>query len=276
MTGGPIKTMKLYHQVDRVFNELRALGYGADDPIDVAALSAFDQYHYLGTAAVDEAVERLGIDRDTRVLEVGGGIGGPSRHLAHSAGCRVTTVELQPDLNDTAIALTRRCGLADKVLHLCGDFLDGLDHGPGFDALVSWLTFLHIPERPALYARCFEALKPGGGMYVEDYFARGALTERERADLAEHVYCRHVPSMRDYREQLYAAGFDHIELDDMSAPWTAFVIERYRLFSENRERNLALHGADIVDGLDHFYRTVVDLFSGGNLGGIRVLAWKKG
>nr|MDJ0957460.1 hypothetical protein [Arenicellales bacterium] len=79
-----IKTMKLYHQVDRVFNELEALGYGPNDRVDIDRLTAFDQYHYLGTEAVDEAIERLQLNAGMRVLEVGGGIGGPSRHIAHS------------------------------------------------------------------------------------------------------------------------------------------------------------------------------------------------
>ena len=55
-----IKTMKLYHQVERVFNELTALGIGQSDPVDVELLSQFDQYHYFGTAAVDEGVRRGG------------------------------------------------------------------------------------------------------------------------------------------------------------------------------------------------------------------------
>ena len=117
--------MKLYHQVDRVFNELQALGINLDDPVDVGTLSAFDQYHYLGTDAVDEAIQRLQITPSMQVLEVGGGIGGPSRYLAHTAGCHMTALELQPDLNETAAMLTSRCRLRDRVYHLCGDILDG-------------------------------------------------------------------------------------------------------------------------------------------------------
>ena len=156
MSDTAIKTMKLYHQVERVFNELAALGIAPDDTIDVEQLVAFDQYHYLGTAAVDEAVRRLNLSADAEVLEVGSGIGGPSRHLAHAAGWRMTALELQPDLHEVATQLTRRCGLAERVAHRCGNILDGV--GSRHDALVSWLTFLHIAERPALYARCFDAL----------------------------------------------------------------------------------------------------------------------
>ena len=50
-----LKTMKLYAQVERVHNELRALGFDADTPLKVSDLTPFDQYHYFGSEAVDEA-----------------------------------------------------------------------------------------------------------------------------------------------------------------------------------------------------------------------------
>jgi cyclopropane fatty-acyl-phospholipid synthase-like methyltransferase len=268
-----IKSMKLYHQVERVFNELRAMGIADSDPIDVEALCKFDQYHYLGTDAVDEGIRQLAIGQDMQVLEVGSGIGGPSRYLAHAAGCEMTAMELQDDLNQTAKVLTERCGLGGKVRHVCGDILNG-SPAADYDALVSWLTFLHIPDRPRLYNECFKALKPGAGIYVEDYFERGSLTTPERAALSREVYCDHVPSMDDYRRELEQAGFESIQLLDVSNQWSDFVAGRLAAFEAGRERNIKLHGSDLVTGLHEFYSTIVDLFGGGNLGGICVIARK--
>ena len=266
--------MKLYHQVERVFNELEALGIKDNDPIKVEQLTPFDQYHYLGTDAVDESVHEIGLKKDMRVLEVGAGIGGPSRHLANSVGCHMTAMELQDDLNKTASALTKRCGLSDKVDHVCGDILEGAPNGEQFDALVSWLTFLHIPDRNRLYKECYKALKPGAGIYVEDYFASAPLTESEQKDLAVHVYCERVPSMDDYQIELTDTGFENIRLVDMSKTWTEFVVDRLQKFEAAHERNLNLHGVEIVEGLTEFYTTVVNLFKVGNLGGIKFAANK--
>ena len=268
--------MKLYHQVDRVFNELHALGIESNDPVDVGTLSAFDQYHYLGTDAVDEAIDRLQINPSMQVLEVGGGIGGPSRYLAHASGCHMTVLELQPDLNATAARLTERCHLQGQVTHLCGDILDGPPGNQQFDALVSWLTFLHIPQRQALYRHCFESLKSGAGIYVEDYFERGSLSGQEREALSREVFCDHVPAMDDYRRELEQAGFENIELVDMSDKWTQFVVDRRNAFEHARERNESLHGAELVEGLSGFYSTVVNLFQAGNLGGICFTARRPG
>lgn len=269
-----IKTMKLYHQVDRVFNELTAMGVGENDFVDVEQLCQFDQYHYLGTDAVDEAVKKLAISADMDVLEVGGGIGGPSRYLSYTSGCRMTALELQPDLNDIAAQLTRRCKLDQSVKHVCGDILAGNPEARQFDALVSWLTFLHIPDRPNLYKQCFDSLKPGAGIYVEDYFERSPLTASEREMLRNDVYCDYVPSMTDYQSELEQAGFVNIQLFDVSADWTTFVVERQQAFNNARERNVNLHGAKVVQGLSHFYESIVQLFTAGNLGGITFTARK--
>ena len=255
MSESDIKSMKLYAQVERVFNELTALGIGPDDPIPIEKLSRFDQYHYLGTEAVAESVHTLGIEAHMRVVEVGGGIGGPSRVLTHLAGCHMTAIELQPDLNDIARTLTARCGLAERVEHVCGDVLEGVSPAGHYDALVSWLTFLHIPARDALYRRCFEAIRPGAGMHAEDFFDNG-LTPVERRILAEDVFCEHLPTFRDYREQLNAAGFERVELFDMTSAWRPFCAQRLADFRVARERNLTLHGEAIVTGLDHFYASV--------------------
>ena len=56
-----IDTMKLYSQVERIYNELRELGYTDESTLDVEALFEHDQYHFYGIDAVDEAIERAGI-----------------------------------------------------------------------------------------------------------------------------------------------------------------------------------------------------------------------
>ena len=88
MGKSEIKSMNLYSQVDRVFNDLRAAGIADDAPVDVATLSQFDQYHYFGTDAVDEAIAAAAVSESSRVLDIGSGLGGPARYLADRTGCR--------------------------------------------------------------------------------------------------------------------------------------------------------------------------------------------
>ncbi|MBL37183.1 MAG: hypothetical protein CMP07_02120 [Xanthomonadales bacterium] len=267
-----IKTMKLYSDVERVDRELRALGKTPHAPLTPEDLAAFDQLHYGGTGAVDEAIRRLGIDASTRVIDVGAGLGGPARHLASNSGCRVTAIELQRELHTSASRLTLRCGLEQRVEHLHGDFLQALLPVAGFDALVSWLTFLHIPNKALLLERCRSVLKAGGLIYIEDFFQRGPLTAPERESLERDVYCTALPTADEYRREMENAGFTDVELVDMSADWTAFVANRRRRFAADRVRFVHLHGPATFGKLDAFYQAIQALFEGGNLGGIRIMA----
>ena len=118
-----IKSMKLYRHVDRVLTELQYLGKSEQGPLSADELSPFDQLHYHGTESVDHAVRATGINANSLVLEIGSGLGGPARHIAATVGAKVTALELQNDQNELASHLSARCDLAEKVAHVCGDFL---------------------------------------------------------------------------------------------------------------------------------------------------------
>ena len=269
-----LKSMPLYRDVDRVYKELAASGLNNDDKLCVADLAAFDQYHYHGTDAVDVAINTLGIGATDRVLEIGSGIGGPSRYIAENTGAKVVALELQPDLNDLARDLTRRCGLSDRIEHVCADVLDYLPGITQFDAIVSWLAFFHIEQRDQLLSRCMDWLRPNGSLSVEDLYARGNLTPIEQDDLAVTLYCRYLPDRDTYESDFRIAGFSDLAIDNMSEDWRQFTHARYVEFCRDRKRYETIHGTAIVDGLDNFYATVDRLFSGGNLGGIRIVGRK--
>ena len=269
-----LKSMPLYRDVDRVYNELAAIGLDNDADISTADLTAFDQYHYHGTDAVDAAIESLDIREHDQVLEIGSGIGGPARHIAAMTGAKVTALELQPDLNALAQDLTRRCGLSDSVEHVCANVLDYSPGDTKYDAIVSWLAFFHIEQRDQLLSRCMAWLQASACLFVEDLYARGEATQAEAEDLAVTLYSRYLPDRTTYEADFRNAGFSNLDISDLSKDWQQFTHERYVEFCRDRERHEQVHGRVIVDGLESFYAAVDRLFSGGNLGGIRLIGQK--
>jgi cyclopropane fatty-acyl-phospholipid synthase-like methyltransferase len=266
-----MKSMKLYSDVHRIYNNLAALGIGPDDRLSVGQLTPFDQYHYDGTHAVDLALDRLGLAPGARLLDIGSGIGGPARYAADSRGVQVTALELQPDLDAVARDLTARCGLAGQVTHDCGDILDGRPRGP-FDGIISMLCMLHIPEKARLFAACRAALKPGGAMYIEDFARARALSDAETDSLAIKVQSTDLPTPSEYRAHLLAAGFTDVQFTDVTPAWREVSANRVRMAHAQHDANVALHGAAIVAGLEDFYTAVDDLWQGGALSGLRILA----
>lgn len=270
-----IKSMKLYTATERIQTELDAIGAGSDGPLTVAQLNAFDQLHYFGTDAVDEAISACGIGAGHRVLDIGSGFGGPARYLAQSTGARVDAVELQDDLNATAADLTRRCGLDGQVIHRAGDILSTELDPAGFDAAVSWLALYHIPDRAPLFPRLAAALRPGGCIYVEDLYTRAPLTAAEAEAMRTMLFSNTLPSRPDYEAELRAGGFDQIEFRDMTGPWAQFTADRLAAFRAGRDAYIARHGPKTFEALDAFYACIADLLAAGNVGGVRLTARRR-
>jgi cyclopropane fatty-acyl-phospholipid synthase-like methyltransferase len=267
-----IESIGLYTNLDRIASGLAGLGIGPADPIAPEQLFHLDQWHYHGTAAIDAAARSLDLGTGSRVLEIGSGIGGPARYLAHAVGCEVAALELQPKVHAVAANLTQRCGLDGRVTHLCGDALSYPLPRAGFDAVVSWLALLHIPDRPRLLSRIARALRPGGGCYIEDFSLRAPLTESDLRELRDVVFGINVTSIDQYVADLRGAGFARIDATDMTDHWVPFVSARLKAWRDNRAAYARDHGEAAYAAQERFYAAVARLFETGGLGGVRVVA----
>ena len=269
-----IKSMKLYNNVDRIFNELREIGKSTSSSLLVEDLTKFDQLHYHGTDAIDIFIEKLEINEKTKILDVGSGIGGPARYLADKTGAEITAIELQSDQNNLAKDLTKKCGLSNKVNHICGDILDYDFKNQTFDVVVSWLTLYHIANHKILLKKLFDLLNPNGFFYTEDITSRINLSDADRKEIKKEIYGIHLPYFDNYISNLEQNGFKLIFSEDMSSSWTDFTKERIKKYNSEKERNIRVHGKEVYDSLNSFYSFVGQYFSDGKLGGIRVIAKK--
>ena len=269
-----IKSMKLYNNVDRIFNELREIGKSTSSSLVVKDLTKFDQLHYHGTDAIDIFIEKLEINEKTKILDVGSGMGGPARYIANKTGAEITAIELQSDQNNLAKDLTKKCGLSNKVNHICGDILDYDFKNQTFDAVVSWLTLYHIANHEILLKKLFDLLNPNGFFYTEDITSRINLSDADRKEIKKEIYGIHLPYFDKYISNLEQNGFKLIFGEDMSSSWTDFTKERIKKYNSEKERNIKVHGKEVYESLNSFYNFVGQYFSNGKLGGIRVIAKK--
>ena len=267
-----IESIPLYTHLDRINSALTALGLSQSDPIPPEQLFPLDQWHYHGTDAIRTAAEQLGIGPTSSVLEIGSGIGGPARYLAHTTLCHVTALELQPAIHAVATDLTQRCGLSERILHVCGDALSHPIPDAAFDAVVSWLAVLHIPDRKRLFTRMARALRPGGGCYIEDLCMRAPFAPQDLRDLREFVFGISVTSIDEYADDLRAAGFVGVTATDETADWAPYAIARLAAWQANRTSYVRAHGEGAYAAQELFYAVVARLYESGSLGGIRVVA----
>src|SRR5688500_16040619 len=120
-----------------------------------------DQLHAGGMAATKYALERLEIGPGTRLLEVGCGIGGPSR-LAATYDAQVTGIDLTPEFVEAATTLTERVGLSETASFVATPG-EALPFAAGsFDAALMVHVGMNSPDKLALYHEVHRLLAPGG------------------------------------------------------------------------------------------------------------------
>ena len=267
--------MALY-QNDRVFNEFNELvKVKPMESITVDDLLLFDQMHYLGTETLDEAARVLNIKPDENLIDVGAGYGGPARYLASRFKCNVTCLESQEHIHDVARYFTDLVGFGSRVRHIHGDLLTSDLSHVKYDNLLSLLVILHISEKRKAFQKIAGLLKENGRIYIEDFYVKSPLTAKGQDDLIRIVSCPSLLTKDEYIDELQQAGFRNIEFLDMNEKWFPFVQERYQQFYKTKERQISVHGKQLVAELSIFYSTIVKLFGDGHLGGVRIVATRQ-
>jgi ubiquinone/menaquinone biosynthesis C-methylase UbiE len=134
-------------------------------------LAPVDEFHGGQRPATIRLAELLGLSGDERVLDVGSGLGGPSRFLAWRYGVRVSGVDLTAEFVQVAEMLTRRTGLEGVVDYRQGNALDLPFADASFDAVWSQNAAMNIPDRDRLYGEMRRVLKPGGKLALQEVAA---------------------------------------------------------------------------------------------------------
>ena len=105
-------------------------------------LAPFDHYHGGSRPATLALLRLADPPRGARVLDVGGGIGGPARTLARDLDCHVTVLDTTPAFCEAGAMLTERTGLADRVAFQHGSALAMPFADGSFD--LAWMQYVGI------------------------------------------------------------------------------------------------------------------------------------
>src|SRR6201981_3330016 len=129
---------------------LQAAGKDIDHltPDDLAPVDEFHGGQRPATVRLAELVRFTGTER---VLDVGSGLGGPSRYLAWRYGCRVSGLDLTAEFVRVAEMLTQLTGLVGRVDYRQGNALDPPFADMSFDVVWSQNAAMNIAERDRLY-----------------------------------------------------------------------------------------------------------------------------
>jgi len=204
-------------------------------------------------------IEKAGIKKGDRVLEIGSGWGGFAVEAAKRTGCHVTTITLSKEQHDYVRELIKKERLESKVNVALTDYR----HVNGtFDKIVSieMLEAVGHENYPSYFASLERLLKPHGSAVIQvittmDHHYKNYL---RRIDwIQKHIFPGgHLPSVTALSESMAAHSRLYIDALENIGPHYGQTLHEWRKrFTASRERLISLgyDGAFQRKWLYYFY-----------------------
>lgn len=209
--------------------------------LSVEDLAPVDEFHVRGREATLELGLALGLAPGMHVLDVGSGIGGPSRHLASTFGARVTGLDLSEEYCDVATTLAQWVGLADRVDYRQGNATAMPFDEAAFDAAVTQHVAMNIEDKAALYGEVARVLRPGAAFGIYDVLAGPGGDVRYPTPWAGDASTSFLATPEDLEGLLQDVGFVVASRRDTSAEGRAFFEAVFARIAERGPPPLGLH-----------------------------------
>lgn len=145
---------------EKIINGLTKLGKDLSK-ITLDDLQPVDEFHIRGHSATKELIALSGFKSGMHILDVGCGIGGSTRRLAHETGCRATGVDLSDEYIRVAERLTQLLSMQDQVgFHACSALSLPFNEN-SFDGVWSLQMNMNIEDKQTWLSEIYRVLKPG-------------------------------------------------------------------------------------------------------------------
>lgn len=167
-----------------------------------------------GYEMAHQLIQQMDLAPDSRVLDVGCGLGGSAFIMAGEFSLLVDGIDLSNNMLAIASARLASRGLSDRISFEWGDCLE-LDRCNYYDAVYSRDVFLHIKDKARLFSVLKASLRPGGQLLFTDYCC-GPKPWSEEFDtyVNNRGYSLHI--LPDYAELISKAGFQLVEYEDIT------------------------------------------------------------
>ena len=201
------------------------------DAVTLEDLPAVDEFHIGGIRATNDLLDQLDIGPETRVLDIGSGLGGPARHISSRYDAKVTGIDLTPEFVETSRRLTDLCKL-DINFHV-GSALDiPLDDG-GFDLATLIHVGMNLPDKALLFIETARVLRPGGIFAVYDVMSIAENHPNFPVPWASTKAGSFLEPPEKYRSAAEAAGFELLA----ERARVEFALEFFKKLKADMEKN---------------------------------------
>lgn len=192
---------------DKILAGLDKLGTDLSK-VTLGDLQPVDEFHIRGDAATKELIALSGFTSDMHILDVGCGIGGSTRRLAHEAGCRVTGIDLSDEYIDVAERLTQLLNMQERVKFEAASAL-ALPYGDNFfDGIWSLQMNMNVDDKLQWLSETCRVLKPGGRAILYEVCAADNTPPHFPVPWAQDKSMSFLVPPDAFRDIITSAGFE--------------------------------------------------------------------
>lgn len=208
---------------------------------------------FVSTGGLETTVkycERLNLNENMKILDVGSGIGGSPFYMNKISGCEVVGIDLSVNMIEIGLEKLEKYNMQEKIRFEVADCTKRTFPDNSFDVIYSRDTILHISDKPALFRNFYKWLKPGGQILITDYCAAEKSTWNNEfsAYVASRGYDLHTPA--NYGKMLEGAGFKNVDAVDETVYWRDILVrERAKMEGEEKEKFLGDFSQEDLDAL---------------------------
>jgi ubiquinone/menaquinone biosynthesis C-methylase UbiE len=184
------------------------------DPYVFMAVIGKRVIHPGGRAATKQLLERAAISADTKVLDVGCGVGTTAITVAERFGADVTAVDIEPLMLDRARRAVDAAAAGDRVNLKEGDILALEFPDDAFDVVIAEAVTMFV-DRARAARELIRVCRPGGRVLATEFMWR-----RPPSDEAREIFLGQVcPGLRfdtaeDWVRIYTEAGLSDVEIDE--------------------------------------------------------------
>ncbi len=210
-------------------------------------IATVDEFHVRGAGVSLELAAAAGLDKNSKLLDVGCGIGGPCRMLADKYGCKVTGIDATGEFIRTAKLLSDLLKLGHLTTFVQGDALHLPFKAKSFDAVWTQHVQMNIENKQAFYSEINRVLVNDGRFIYYDIFKKNHEPLYYPLPWADDESQSFLFTTSELSRTLNELGFTKVEIKDQTTAAMDFFT---RLFEKIAREGASAAGLDLLMGAD--------------------------